>query len=34
MWNIIIPVALFGIIVVSLGTVLYTLYSILEELKK
>ena len=34
MWNIIIPVALFGIIAVSLGTVLYTLYSILEELKK
>ncbi len=34
MWNIIIPVALFSIIAVSLGTVLYTLYSILEELKK
>ena len=34
MWATIIPVALFGIIVVGLGTVLYTLYSILEELKK
>ena len=34
MWNTIIPVALFGIIAVGLSTVLYTLYSILEELKK
>lgn len=34
MWATIIPVALFGIIAVGLGTVLYTLYAILEELKK
>lgn len=34
MWATIIPIALFGIIAVGLGTVLYTLYSILEELNK
>ena len=34
MWATIIPVALFSIIAIGLGTVLYTLYAILEELKK
>ena len=34
MWQVIIPVALFSIIFIGVGTVAYTLYAILEELKK
>jgi len=34
MWGVIIPVVLFSIIFIGVGTVAYTLYAILEELKK
>ena len=34
MWGTIIPVVLFSIIFIGVGTVVYTLYAILEELRK
>lgn len=34
MWGVIIPVVLFSIIFVGVGVIAYTMYAILEELKK
>ena len=34
MWQVIIPVALISIIFIGVGTIAYTMYAILEELKK
>ena len=34
MWEVITPVALISVIVIGVSTVGYTLYSILEELRK
>ena len=34
MWQVIIPVVLFSIIFIGMGTIAYTMYAILEELKK
>lgn len=34
MWQVLIPVVLFSIIFAGIGTVAYTLYAILEELRK